>query len=244
MNFFRQYSLSVESLSTETKFTNLWSALESLLITGHHESNVEHIKKIVPSAVCSEYFQRLLLNFLKDCYRADVLVEYNGEKVNTSSPSIQDIKKVYSLLTDEVLVDIFKNEIEDYTLLKQRVIELSYDLSNSKTFKESISNHFNNLTWHIQRLYRVRNNLVHAARTEKDISLLIEHLHFYLRYTIKLIINKFKEYQFNSLGELFMTIEDNYYSLIAVLEDNIKNSPKGNINSYDSELIFKGPIFI
>ncbi|QEL82834.1 hypothetical protein DN407_30875 (plasmid) [Bacillus sp. JAS24-2] len=244
MNFFRQYNLSVESLSTETKFTNLWSALESLLITGHHESNIEHIKKIVPSAVCSEYFQRLLLNFLNDCYRAGITVKYNGEIINTSSPTIEDIEKVYFLLTDEVSVEIFKSEINDYTLLKQRIIELSHDLSNSETFKESISNHFNNLTWHIQRLYRVRNNLVHAARTEKDISFLIEHLHFYLRYTIELIINKFKDFQFNSLGELFMTIEDNYYSLIAVLEDNIRNSPKGQIISYDSELIFKGPIFI
>ncbi|EJR28502.1 MULTISPECIES: hypothetical protein [Bacillus cereus group] len=244
MNFFRQYNLSVESLSTEIKFTNLWSALESLLITGHHESNIDHIKKIVPSAVCSEYFQRLLFNFLNDCCRADIIVEYNGEIINTSSPTIEDVEKVYLLLTDEVSVEVFKSEINDYTLLKQRIIELSHDLSNSKTFKESISNHFNNLTWHIQRLYRVRNNLVHAARTEKDISFLIEHLHYYLRYTIELIISKFKDFQFNSLGELFMTIEDNYYSLIAVLEDNIRNSPKGGIISYDSELIFKGPIFI
>lgn len=41
-----------------------------------------------------------------------------------------------------------------------------------------------------------------------------------------------------------MTIEDKYYSLIAVLEDSIRNFPKGQITSYDSELIFKGPIFI
>ncbi|WP_206781153.1 hypothetical protein, partial [Bacillus thuringiensis] len=87
---------------------------------------------------------------------------------------------------DEVETDMLKNKIHDYTLLKQRLVELSSDLSNSKTYKETISNHFNNLTWHIQRLYRVRNNLVHAAKAEKDINLLIEHLHFYLRYTINL----------------------------------------------------------
>ncbi|WP_206781142.1 hypothetical protein, partial [Bacillus thuringiensis] len=70
------------------------------------------------------------------------------------------------------------------------------------------------------------------------------HLHFYLRYTINLIVHKFKEYSFKSLGELFMTIEDNHYSLLAILDDNIKNSSKGNFLGYDENLIFKGPIFI
>ncbi|MCA0149711.1 hypothetical protein LCD52_13000 [Rossellomorea vietnamensis] len=244
LNFFRQYDLSIKAFSIETKYSNLWSSIESLLVTGHHESLIDHIKKIIPSIMCSNYVQRLLYNFLEDCYRAGLRPLFNAELIDKGKQDC--LINLFKLFTeDENKLEDFINSLDDYTLLKQRCIEISKSLSDSKTLRDLMTNHFNTLTWHIQRLYRVRNNLVHAATAEKDITLLIEHLHFYIRSTIHELVSKIQNKEFNSLGNLYLAIEDNYYALIEILMKNISDSPKkGPINRYESDLIFEGPIFI
>ncbi len=243
-NFFRQYNLSVESLSVETTYSNLWTSIESLLVTGHYETNIEHIKKIVPSILCSRYIQRILKNFLHDCKRAGVIISFKGTIINIHSPSQDDLEKLFTLLTDPVESSSLISGISDYTLLSQRCQEIINALGNSKTLLEFISNHYKTTSWHIQRIYRIRNNLVHAAFVERDINLIIDHLNFYIRSTISVLVDRLNSFQFNNLGEIFMAIEDNYFSLIAVLEENIKNSPRGDILFYDKDLVFKGPLFI
>lgn len=242
--FFRQYNLSIESLSVETTYTNLWTAIESLLVTGHYETNIEHIKKIVPSILCSRYIQRILKNFLYDCKRAGVIISNNGTLLNIHDPSLDDLETLFDLLTSPATSSHIISGISDYILLTKRCQEIISALENSKTLYDFISNHFKTTSWHIQRIYRIRNNLVHAAFVERDINLIIDHLNFYIRSTISVLIDRLHGFQFNNLGEIFMAIEDNYFSLIAVLDENIKNSNRGNFLLYDKDLIFKGPIFI
>ncbi|MFC0273723.1 hypothetical protein ACFFIX_20260 [Metabacillus herbersteinensis] len=241
INFFRQYDLSIKAISLETIYSNLWSSVESLLVTGHHGSNIEHIKKIIPSIMCSRYVQNLFKNFLYDCYRAGVKPIIKGKQIKTED--FNSLNDVFEMLTDESESINFLSSLNDYTLLKQRAAELSNELMNSETLKDLMTNHYNTVTWQIQRLYRVRNNLVHSAKAERDINLLIEHLHFYIRSTINELIFRLNNNDFNSLGDLYLAIEDNYYTLIEVLKNNISNSKKGSIQKFDSELIFTGAIF-
>ncbi|MGF9977333.1 hypothetical protein [Viridibacillus arvi] len=226
-NFFRQYDLSIHAPSLETIYSNLWSSLESLLLIGHHSSNIEHIKKTVPALLCGNYIQRLLQNFLFDCKRAKATFD------------MDDVNCIFDVLTNQEKQEEFLEYFNDYTLLKQRCLELIDVLSNSNNLKEVLTNHHNNMTWHIQRMYRVRNNLVHSATVERDIKLLIEHMHFYTRNSLHEILLKLNKYQFNSLGDLYMAVEDNYNTLIEVL-----TPVKGKIESYDHEIIFEGPLFI
>ncbi|MDE3841057.1 hypothetical protein C0966_17485 (plasmid) [Bacillus methanolicus] len=242
-NFYRQYAVSVNASSNEITFSSLWSALESILVTGHHESNIEHIKKIVPSVMCSMFVQRLLKNFLYDCNRVGVLPTFNNKPLNTERPEEKDIRNLFNILKDENEYQQLINKIDNYVLLRQRCIELKNDLENSESLYKLMTGHYNTISMHIQRLYRVRNNLVHAAHVEKDIDLLVEHLHFYIRSTISELVQRLTQHNFKSLGDLFMAIEDNYYALIEILKENIKSSPRKNIKDYDPEIIFSGPIF-
>ncbi|MCM3393148.1 hypothetical protein [Cytobacillus oceanisediminis] len=242
-NFYRQYAVSISTSSNETTFSSLWSALESLLVTGHHQSNIEHIKKIVPSVMCSRFVPRLLKNFLYDCNRVGVQPSYKGTRINTATPGEQDLKALFNIFKDETEYQNLITNINDYVLLNRRCIELKNDLENSETLNKLMTGHYNTISMHIQRLYRVRNNLVHSANVEKDIDLLVEHLHFYTRSTISELVHRLTWHNFKSLGELFMIIEDNYYALIEILKENIKNSPKKNIKDYDPDIIFSGPIF-
>lgn len=242
-NFFRQYNLSLDSLSIETKYSSLWTAIESILVTGHYSSNIEHIKKIIPSILSSQYVTRLLKNFASDCYRTRLILNYQEREINLSNPTIDDLKDLHSLLIDEDLSQRLLDDINDYTLCKLRTKELIEDLKNSETLKDILTNHYNTTTYHIQRMYRIRNNLVHAAVSEKDISLIIDHLNFYVHATVNEIIDCLSSKEVTNLGELFMMVEDNYYAILAVLEENIKNSERGRIKKYNKELIFEGALY-
>lgn len=236
--------MSLDSLSIETKYSSLWTGIESLLVTGHYTFNIEHIKKIIPSILCSQYVNRLLKNYLYDCYRAKFTLEYRGREIDTQNPGLEDLKALSSILIDESLSQQLVDEIDDYILLKKRAEELSRDLKNSKTLKDLLTNHYNTTTYHIQRMYRIRNNLVHAAVTEKDITLIIDHLNFYVHATVNEIIDCLTTKEISNLGELFMMIEDNYYAILSVLEENVKNSSKGDIQKYNQELLFEGALFM
>lgn len=243
-NFFRQYNLSLDSLSIETKYTSLWTAIESLLVTGHHPSKIEHIKKIIPSILSSQYIIRLLKNYLYDCYRTRYTLKKEETIVNTESPTLEDLKMLFEILKDDNLSQNLVADIDNYLLLKKRTEELMYMLKNSETLRDVLTNHYNTTTYHIQRMYRIRNNLVHAAISEKDTSLIIDHLNFYVHATVNEIVEYLSSEEISNLGELFMLIEDNYYAIIAVLEENIRNSAKGNIEDYNNELIFQGALYI
>ncbi|AQQ55277.1 hypothetical protein [Planococcus lenghuensis] len=242
INFFRQYDLSIQATSLETRYTNLWSSLESLLVSGHHNSKIEHIKKIVPAILCSNYAYRLLVNFLQDCSRADVRPKYNDRIIETSDQDAVEL--LLKLVTENgPSRNAFQSSLNDYTLLEQRFIELSNDFSNSKTYHDLISNHFDTVSWHLQRLYRARNKLVHAAISEKDTALLINHLNFYIMSTVHEFIHRLEKNEFQNFGDLYLAIEDNHLALSEALQQNIKNSPRGKFISYDPDLIFHGPIF-
>lgn len=242
INFFRQYDLSIQATSLETRYTNLWSSLESLLVSGHHNSKIEHIKKVVPAILCSNYAYRLLINFLEDCYRAGVVPKYNDRVIEKSDPEAVELLLKLIIESGTSQRD-FQSSLDDYSLLEQRFIELSNQLSNSKTYNDLLSNHSNTVSWHLQRLYRARNKLVHAAISEKDLGLLISHLNFYIISTVHEFIHRLEKNEFQNLGDLYLAIEDNYSALSAALQLNVKNSPKGNFISYDPDLIFNGPIF-
>lgn len=242
-NFYKQYNLSLDALSIETKYSSLWTAIESLLVTGHYSSNIEHIKKIIPSILSSQYIIRLLKNYLYDCFRINFSLTYSDVEINTKNPSNDDLKALHCILTDNTLSENLLSDIEDFILLKVRTQELIKMLENSGTLKDALINHNNTITYHIQRMYRVRNNLVHAAVSEKDISLLIDHLNFYVHATVNEIIEFLSDTEVTNLGELFMQVEDNYYAILAVLKENVTMSPKGNIIKYNQELIFGGTLY-
>lgn len=237
INFFRQYDLSIKSNSLETTYSSLWSALESLLITGHHGSNIEHLKKVIPSIMCARFVKRLLKNFLYDCQRADVTPIINQKEIDIELDDNEAVLQIWTLLTnDDSDRAQFLSNLNNYTLLEQRANRLIEDLKDSRTLHKLLSNHHDTVSWHIQRLYRARNYLVHSATSQKDIDLLLNHLHFYIKSTIHELLFRIDEHSFSSLGDFYLGIEDNYSILMDILHNDGKKL-------YEPKNVFLGPIF-
>src|SRR5690606_17154671 len=79
----------------------------------------------------------------------------------------------------------------DFPLLSLRARKLKSHLFNSaEKRKKYILEHKNNLKWHLGRMYRLRNELIHDAGLFENIENITSNLKYYLTF----IINKLIEY--------------------------------------------------
>ena len=70
---------------------------------------------------------------------------------------------------------------ETYPLLRYRVCTLSDSLQNSKEIKSLIKAHTQRVTWHLHRIYRARNYIIHDANSNNRLNQgLVINLHSYV----------------------------------------------------------------
>ncbi len=129
------------------------------------------------------------------------------------------------LITD--LIGIFRNP-ERYALLEQKCVmntlllhrckEIHVLLNDRKRIIEKYEHYTTKIRWHIQRLYRIRNEITHSAFLEdKSLTLYIEHLYTYLSQLVSEVVYYVEHKQVNSIEEAFSTIVENYNTYMELL---------------------------
>ena len=234
LNFLRQYQLGITALSEEQWFSNLWIALESFVTTGQYGSIIEHVKQVVPAIHCQRYIYHLLKNFMEDCGRCNVTPKLRGQAMNTRDVREPDVEKILQVFRDTTEYSALLSDCGVNALLGQRCIQIHSALLNNQSVKRCLETHKNHLTWHLQRLYRVRNNLMHAADLDPNIFSLMIHLNHYVRAVFGAVIHQMTNDGEIETEGLFARFVDNYDATIDILGVN---------GSYDNSLVLRGALF-
>lgn len=214
---FSYANISRASLFQEEKYMNLWVALESLARTEMYKDIISNVKDTVPAAVCLRYVYRIVRNYVEDCNRCGVRFEFTGRNVDTHQESKQTMVRE--------TIEIFKNpiwyaELVDKSnvnmLLRFRTESIHKLLMDPKAVVEKIKKHYNRISWQIQRLYRIRNEIAHAALQEQNLLITyVEHLYDYLSIYISEIITCMIDNNLNNIEEVLSLIKDNYDVMVA-----------------------------
>lgn len=215
---FSYTNLSRTSLFQETKYISLWIAIESVMRTGLYSDIISHIKCVLPETLSVRYIYRILRNFSEDCIRCGFRED------STLAIQMETIDKK-QLITD--LIGIFRNP-ERYALLEQKCVmntlllhrckEIHVLLNDRKRIIEKYEHYTTKIRWHIQRLYRIRNEITHSAFLEdKSLTLYIEHLYTYLSQLVSEVVYYVEHKQVNSIEEAFSTIVENYNTYMELL---------------------------
>lgn len=212
--------LRLVSVFPEEKFMNLWIALESFMRTGQYSNIISHIKEVLPAIVSKRYIYRLIRNFGEDCLRCNVEMILTDGKIELNEEhKLNMVKQIIKAIRDESSYNEMKQLCSKNTLLLFRLEELSNLLKDNITIITKIKKYYETVSWHIQRLYRIRNEIAHSALKENHyLVTYIEHLYGYLSILLAEIIFVSSEKGFEKLDEIFPYLKDNYDAFESILQ--------------------------
>jgi len=177
-NSFKYFRMSLDAEESEIRFILCWIALEFLLKTGSHSSIISRILYFLPKVISSQYFKKILVDFSANISRLNIPASITNTYFNKDEHNQFEIKSIYEFLKDSTKVNAFISNIQN-ELLKIRINELANQFSSNEQLSQRFHRHIEDLEWNIQRIYRVRNKLVHSAESKINIRQLESHLTYY-----------------------------------------------------------------
>lgn len=217
---FSYANLSHASTSVEEKYMNMWIALESLLRVDSYDSIISNILDCVPCANCLRFVYKEIRNFAEDCGRCGVSLDFEDVHIN-----IQDFNK--EILVSQLL-SIFRGDnyselatrCQVSDLLKHRCDEIFACVNNDQNFIFHIKSHYQTVRWHLDRLYRIRNEIAHSAVAQQmSIIRYTEHLYDYLSTYISEAIRFAAEKNIMNWEEITVAINNNYAEFLYIANE-------------------------
>ena len=183
-------SLAREANNTENQLVLLWSSIEALLSDPPEgvPRITHYLDSIIPS-VCLNYPRRYLCAVMDQAFPLykDQLRKYLKEiEIETDDYPTKFAHFVIDPKYQD-LQDRFSNEISDNPLALFRFWKLYSKFRHGSSFHQTVTSHQQRVEWQIARIYRIRNDIVHAGNGP--------------RYTRPIALNAF-EYFKTSFGTI------------------------------------------
>lgn len=228
------HEAAITSESIENQFVNLFTAFEVLIpkSVSSGKDRIVQISDILVPFLCLDYYHKIIGYLTKSLIEWDEVLfkqilgevsEGNGHKEKIAA--FLCLKK-YSDIRNTVYKKIVS---EKYVLLQNRIYKLEKLFSSTENIITHLKVHEKRIKWHIDRIYRTRNLIVHAGNTPQYIDSLIENLHSYYDIMVKAIFEDNIKFKLNSLEHSYLTNELKYkeykkvlneYSHIELTEEN------------------------
>ena len=211
---FAYASISRSSIFQEQKYINLWVALESLLNLGGN-SQIDNMKNYLPPILCTRYIYKIIRNFIEDCIRCEVSFRFSTRTIDMEQSSNAQVIEIIKVFNDSVLYEEFKQKCKINTLLSYRLESIHKLITDISNIKKKLLSHTETIKWHVQRLFRIRNEIMHLASIKtSSILIYVEHLFDYLGTVISETVLYCKNKNLSSLNEIYIAIKDNYDSFM------------------------------
>jgi len=181
----RALSIGLAASTAQEQFLSLWVGLEALLHPG--QTNILEVRRFVAQLLGLEAPRRLLRDLLENIKRLDVGASLS---IPLGRPGVADEDGLWQVLLDPLELDRVCREVEPTAkLLVLRLREIAEALGTPESARSSIKRKHDHVSQHVQRMYRVRNSLVHDGQAPEDLTQMASHLVNYVRTSIVFISN-------------------------------------------------------
>ena len=225
INSFHYFRLSVDSAEPETRFLLSWIAFEYLVKINMNKGLIEKVVSYIPKLFVTQYLNKLLKDFASNIFRlrcdrrvlrsAGILVNQNNQI---------DIPTLLGLLRDNTKLPTII-AANDTPLFEIRVNELVNILKDSNSILSKLQEHLEDVQWNLQRIYRMRNKIVHSASINLNLTQLDGNLTYYYTTLLNnLIYSSINAKENTTLDSMYLNFESEYEYLLS----KIKN---GKINA-------------
>lgn len=210
-------------------FVNLWSTLEVACKEIDKKSKIEMVLHGVLPMLQNDFFEKYFNSVTEDLKHALSRDEYNQllTKITQAGTDVYKITCFVFLEEYEELRELYFKKLECFPNIRQKIYKM-YKCKDKKNMVYALSeNYAKRLKWHLYRLYRVRNAIVHAGENDPNIQILGEHLHIYCDGVIIEIISKLAEndefYRINDVlldARLLIEAKKEHFSLPEKMEES------------------------
>lgn len=237
----RNHNAAIQSNNSNDSLLGLWSILEKLSDDGEEKEND-------PGAAFRVI--DLVVPFLKQSYlvtltqtTADDIIRWNNDFFQNEIMTIpfgdNQAEKTFAFLAFseyQTLRDKLYALTDDYPLLRYRIFNQSESFKDTKNIKSLIANHVQRVTWHLHRIYRSRNYIVHdggqLGAPYND--MLIYNLHSYVDIVVNGVLNTISKAEYPST--IREAIVDNKISS-KLMGTNLENAENEKITSLNAKKI-------
>lgn len=207
----RIHNSAVCSDNVSDSILSLWSLLELIVgsdndITENNSIDNEKERSKINNVISctipylkTAYIQKLVYTCMLDIKRWNA--NFFDSVISNNDFGKNDLEHMFAFLTFSNLQpdrDKLYAATEKYPLLKNRVCVLSENLMESKHIKDLLNRHIERVTWHLFRIYRARNYIIHDANNNESLNQeLVINLHSYVDTIIAGIIEQINNSPFN-----------------------------------------------
>ncbi len=218
-------------------FLNLWSALEVASVTDSSKSKIESVTDNIVSILQNDYFECIFSNILDDLKN-----NLGNRKVSLLLKDITEFDKeickiagfIFLEKYEKYLEDYFANELKYYPNIRYKIYNLYEQRENREKLWHLSEKYCQRIEWHLYRLYRLRNAIVHAGESHKRIQMLGEHLHIYVdRVILELMVKLAKDKCLGTIQDVFTDT----YLLLNKKKKNLKEP--GNVDEQSIMLLLE-----
>lgn len=204
-------------------FLNLWSILEIVSSSMPSESKIDKVLQGVLPILQKDYFHVVFENLDQDLIDNLSTQDYQNLLLQlTNNGNFTNCMSRFVFLPEyEQLREEYFQKLSDFPVIRQKIYTL-WEIRNSKSQIWSLANRYaQRVKWHIYRLYRVRNAIVHSGESNPKIQALGEHLHIYDdRILSELLIKLSREKTLQTISDVLIDTRMSLSKIKTCFNDN------------------------
>lgn len=201
-------------------FVNLWSVLEVACVNKKDKSKINAVtKKVVPilqndffdvyfEVICNELHTILGLDSYQDLLES---IDIDNEKPACKIAALCLIEKY-----NDVYDDLMK-QLGQYPNVRYKLEKINKLKSSRKKLIALSNSYAERVRWHLYRLYRVRNLIVHDGETNRNIHILGQHLHIYCDRVLIELLTKLSTHKY------LQTIDDVFFETNSIVNYKLEH---------------------
>lgn len=194
LNALEHYSLAHSSAAARVQLVNLWSAMECLVGSEDAESVIGNVCKTVSPIVVFRRADKLLTYLAISLHQSRSAGV--GQPLGPGFPastntyvSREELILTLSKPKDHPDIVALLNFAAWHPLLVNRIYTLWQTFSDPKVLSKALRLSHQRLDWHLHRIYRARNLIVHEGVDVPTVGFLLDNLHYYFSITLARILH-------------------------------------------------------
>jgi hypothetical protein len=216
------HRMAIVSPTLQNKLLNFWAAVEVLFPPKEKggKTRIEQIVENLTPFIAKAYVAKLsyyLLTSIKNCGEEKAMEIINT--IDYGDNAVDKCTALFSIKQNESIRDQLYSLFQDHPLLMNRIYYLYKKFYSAETILKNLKAHSERVSWHIMRIYRTRNLIIHTGESLPYLDILVENLHSYLDRALELILKAIMNTKKNiNIEEIILEIKLSSHEHLSLLE--------------------------